>query len=96
MFVGQVFVGQGFSPDKKVWLRWALAPEASESEGPGLHNPLCRIYPSFVRARRSDPQIKFLFLAVPGRAQPATVGLPASGPVQILERDRANAREGFA
>ena len=31
-------------------------------------------------------QIKYLLFAVPGRAQPATVGLPASGPVQTENR----------
>jgi hypothetical protein len=56
-----------------------------------------RSSPSFVRIKSFDAEIWFcFFFAAPGRAQPATVGLPASGSaVTAIGLDIARANDSL-
>src|SRR2546430_6972808 len=54
-------VGRSFSSDiRHLRRKRALAPEASRLKSPVYLGHFCRTYPSFVRVKRSDPQILLL------------------------------------
>src|SRR6267143_6036520 len=51
-------VGRSFSSDiRHLRRKRALAPEASRLKSPVYLEDFCRTYPSFVRVKKSDPQI---------------------------------------